>query len=272
MLIMPGQQGVSVFTVMKIVEMLLSPLELALTALSVALLLLWRGRVRAGRRILACTVTLLLALAVLPWGNWLLRPLETRFPMQAEWPSHVDGIVVLGGSIDPVRSQERGRPAITDAPERLTALVELARRYPAARVVFTGGSGDFARQDVKEAHYTAMLLTNLGMPEGRVLYEAQSRNTRENAEFTKPLAAPKDGEVWLLVTSARHMPRSVGTFQASGWRVIAYPVDYLTSDSSSGWGGRLGRNSTALRTALHEWAGLVYYRLRGWSDSWYPAP
>lgn len=262
----------SVFTVMKIVEMLLSPLELALVALSVALLLLWRGRIRAGRRILAGTVTLLLVLAVLPWSDWLLRPLETRFPMQTDLPSHVDGIVVLGGSIDPVRSQERDRPAITDAPERLTALVELARRYPAARVVFSGGSGDFARQDVKEAHYTAMLLANLGVPEGRVLYENQSRNTRENAEFAKPLAAPQDDEAWLLVTSARHMPRSVGAFRAAGWEVIPYPVDYLTSAASSGWGFRLGRNNAALRTAFHEWAGLVYYRLRGWSDSWYPAP
>lgn len=257
---------------MKIVEMLLSPLELALAALSVALLLLWRGRIRTGRRILAGTVTFLLVLAVFPWSDWLLRPLETRFPMQTELPSRVDGIVVLGGSIDPVRSQERGRPSIADAPERLTALVELARHYPAARVVFTGGSGDFARQDVKEAHYTAMLLTNLGVPEGRVLYEDQSRNTRENAEFTKPLAVPKDGEVWLLVTSARHMPRSVGAFRAAGWKVIAYPVDYLTSAAPSGWGLRLGRNSAVLRTAFHEWAGLLYYRLRGWSDSWYPAP
>lgn len=262
----------SVFTVTKIVEMLLSPLELALVALSVALLLLWRGRVGAGRRILACTVTLLLALAVLPWSDWLLRPLETRFPMRAELPPQMDGIVVLGGSVNPVRSLERGRPVITDAAERLTALVELSRRYPAARVVFTGGSGDFARQDVKEAHYVATLLRNLGVPEGRVLYEDQSRNTHENAEFAKPLAAPKDSESWLLVTSARHMPRSVGAFRAAGWEVIPYPVDYLTSAAPSGWGFRLGGNSAVLRTALHEWGGLLYYRLRGWSDSWYPAP
>lgn len=262
----------SVFTVMKIVEMLLSPLELALAALSVALLLLWRGRIRAGQRILTGTVAVMLALAVFPWSDWLLRPLETRFPEQTQLPSHVDGIMVLGGSVNPVRSQERGRPVISNAPERLTALVELSRRYPAARVVFTGGSGNFARQDVKEAHYTAALLTNLGVPEGRVLYEDQSRNTRENAEFTKPLAAPKDGETWLLVTSARHMPRSVGAFRAAGWKVIPYPVDYQTSAAPSGWGFRLGGNSAVLRTAFHEWAGLLYYRLRGWSDSWYPAP
>lgn len=260
------------FAVMKIAEMLLSPLELALAALSVALLLLWLGRARAGRRILTFTVAVLLALAVLPWSDWLLRPLETRFPMRPEVFSRVDGIVVLGGSVNPVRSQERGRPVITDAPERLTALVELSRRHPEARVVFTGGSGNFARQDVKEAHYVAALLTSLGVPEGRVLYEDQSRNTRENAEFTRPLAAPKDGETWLLVTSARHMPRSVGAFRAAGWEVVPYPVDYQTSAAPSGWGFRLGRNSAVLRTAFHEWAGLLYYRLRGWSDSWYPAP
>lgn len=260
------------FSVMKIVEILLSPLDMALVALVVAVLLLWRGHGRAGRWLLAVTVAALLVLAVLPWGDWLLRPLESRFPLVSEPLAKVDGIVVLGGSVDPVRSQKRGRPVITGAAERLTTLIELSRRHPGARIVFSGGSGNFARQDVKEAHYVAALLDALGVPEGRVLYEDQSRNTHENAEFAKPLAAPKDGEVWVLVTSALHMPRSVGAFRASGWNVIPYPVDYLTDPVPSGWGFRLGRNNAILRTAIHEWAGLVYYRLRGWGDSLYPGP
>lgn len=260
------------FAVFKVIEMLLSPLELALLALMLATVLLWLGRVRATRRILSATVILLVLLAVLPWNDWLLRPLENRFPEPTPLPATVDGIIVLGGSIDPVRSQERGRPIIFDAPERLTALVELSRRYPEARVIFTGGSGYVTRQDVREAHYTAVLLTALGVPEGRVLYEDQSRNTRENADFSKTLVVPKAGEIWLLVTSAWHMPRSVGTFRAAGWPVIPYPVDYQSGANPNGWRGLLGRNATTLRKAAHEWIGLVYYRLRGWSDSWYPGP
>lgn len=265
-------KGESVFVVGKMVEMLLSPLDLALVALLLALALMWRGRVRAGRRLLAATVAALLALAVPPWSDWLLRPLENRFPEYRESPARVDGIVVLGGSVDPVRSQERGRPVLGGAAERITALVELARRHPEAKVVFTGGSGDFRRQDVKEAHYAAQLLARLGVADGRVLYEDQSRNTRENALFAKPLAMPGAGESWLLVTSAAHMPRAVGAFRAAGWSVVPYPVDHRTGLGSAGWGFRLGANAAALRAALHEWAGLAYYRLRGWSDSLYPAP
>lgn len=260
------------FAVIKVVEMLLSPLDLALLALIIAAVLAWRGRHQSARRVLSTVTAFLLLLAVLPWSDWLVRPLENRFPEQRELPSRIDGIIVLGGSIDPVHSDERGRPVVAYAPERLMSMVELSRRTPEARAVFTGGSGSVTRQDVKDAHYARQLLEALGVPEGRVIYEDQSRNTRENAEFSKALAAPKDGETWLLVTSALHMPRSVGTFRAAGWPVTAYPVDYLSRPQPSGWGFNLARNSTLIRTALHEWIGLAYYRLRGWSDSWYPAP
>ena len=260
------------FAVIKIIEMLLSPLDLALLALMAAALLAWRGRHRPARWLLSAAAAYLLLLTVLPWSDWLIRPLENRFPERRDLPSRVDGIIVLGGSIDPVHSKERGRPVVAYAPERLMSMVELSRRYPEARTVFTGGSGSVTRQDVKDAHYAQQLMEALGVPEGRVIYEDQSRNTRENAEFAKTLAPPKSGETWLLVTSALHMPRSVGTFRASGWPVTAYPVDYLSWPQPSGWGFNSARNSNLIHTALHEWIGLAYYRLRGWSDSWYPAP
>ena len=63
--------------------------------------------------------------------------------------------------------------------------------------------------------------------------ERRSRNTQENAEFSKALVAPKEGERWLLVTSAFHMPRSVGLFRKAGFAVEPYPVDWRVS---WGWG------------------------------------
>ena len=85
---------------------------------------------------------------------------------------------------------------------------------------------------------------------------------------------PKSGERWLLVTSAHHMPRSVGIFRGAGFAVEAFPVDYRTRGAIdllrpfSTLGDGLRRTDTAMR----EWVGLAIYRLTGRSDSLFPAP
>jgi uncharacterized SAM-binding protein YcdF (DUF218 family) len=149
----------------------------------------------------------------------------------------------------------------------------LARLHPEARIVLTGGAADPLRPDPKEAPVMAELLVSLGIEAERLVVEDQSRNTYENAVYSQRLAQPKKGEVWLLVTSARHMPRSVGCFRAVDWPVIPYPVDFDTDRASDWVNGdvpvvRLGR----LDKAVHEWLGLVFYRLSGWTDALLPAP
>ena len=67
-----------------------------------------------------------------------------------------------------------------------------------------------------------------GLDARRILVETRSRNTYENAVYSKELAQPQPGQIWLLVTSANHMPRAVGCFRAVGFDVIPYPVDYDT--------------------------------------------
>ena len=62
------------------------------------------------------------------------------------------------------------------------------------------------------------------------MLEDQSRNTRENAIFTRRLVDPKPGERWLLVTSAWHMPRAIGVFRKAGFEIEAFPVDYLSNN------------------------------------------
>ena len=62
--------------------------------------------------------------------------------------------------------------------------------------------------------------------------ERRSRNTQENVEFSKAMVAPKSGERWLLVTSAFHMPRSVGLFRKAGFAVEPYPVDWRVGGKS----------------------------------------
>jgi len=107
----------------------------------------------------------------------------------------------------------------------------------------------------------------------RVLFEDRARNTYENALYSKRLASPAPGERWLLVTSAAHMPRSVGVFRQVGWPVVPYPVDYETEGEFR----ILIRPDAALRwnefdRAVKEWVGLLAYWLSGRSSAPFPAP
>lgn len=257
------------FLIGKLAWFLFCPTNLLLLGLAGGLLARrWRlGRVVAG------TSLLLLVLAVLlPVGQWLRIPLETRFPPPAE-PEHVDGVIALGGGIDPRVSAYWGQPAIGGTAERFTTLVEMGRRWPEARLVFTGGIGLIGGAPMTEAAVLREFLRGLGVDETRLLLEDRARTTRENALLARALLQPEPGQTWLLVTSASHMPRSVGVFRQAGWEVVPWPVDYRTAGWWDGdWRVRAGERLAQLDEAGYEWLGLVYYRMLGWTDTVFPAP
>lgn len=214
------------------------------------------------------TVTLVV-IALLPVGAMLLRTLENRFPDPGPL-AHVDGIIVLGGGQNAGVTVDRGRIALNDSSERLIEGAALIRRFPDARAVFTGGNGP---PGLTEADMARRVLVLMGIDDSRVLFEDRSANTFDNAVFTRTLVDPQPGEVWVLVTSAFHMPRSVGTFRAAGWDVVPFPVDFRqkSQDSAVLAPGLLG-NLRDLTTALHEVVGLVAYRLMGRTDALFPGP
>jgi uncharacterized SAM-binding protein YcdF (DUF218 family) len=228
-----------------------------------------------GRR-LAITAIMLLAIAGFsPLGSLLLYPLESRFPPWNADRGAPDGIIVLGGPIDPDLSVEYDRPVVRSAPDRIIAGAVLARKYPDARFVFTGGSANLISNEAREADYAGAIFESLGIPRSRLIMERRSRNTYENAQFTADLVKPKPGERWLLVTSAYHMPRSIGLFRNAGFTVEAYPVDWRVG---RGWSDALAFTTLANdglgRTdiGMREWMGLVAYRLTGKIDTLLPGP
>ena len=242
------------------------------TALVIGVGLMWLRWYRVARWLLTLSVLATICLSVLPIGSWLLSTLENRFPTMNEMPEDVDGIIILGGSISPGLSQMRGQPQVSGDAERLFAAVELANLYPAARVLFTGGSGSLANQALLEAPIAAQILGSLGLTNDRLELEIRSRNTYENATYSYEMVTPRDAETWLLVTSARHMPRAMGAFRAAGWPVTAYPSGYLTEPEwhfNLNWGLA---GLSVLRMALKEWIGLVVYRVLDRSNSMFPAP
>jgi uncharacterized SAM-binding protein YcdF (DUF218 family) len=257
------------FIVDKILTMLILPTAL-MTECSLLGLLLSRWPI--GRGLLLIGVGAMTACLVLPVDTWVTRPLEDRFPAITTPPVKVDGIVVLGGAIDDLTSRDRGTPTLNSAANRMTTFVELARRYPQAKLVFTGGSGDLEQGVSNEAEYASILIEQLGLPADRVAFENTSRTTWENAANSYHFVKPQPGETWVLLTSASHMPRAVGVFRKIGWTVLPWPVGYQSRDHISAYPQSMGKRLAVLDWAAHEWIGLAIYYLQGRTSALLPAP
>ena len=262
------------FLFSKLLWIVAAPTNFLMLLLAAGGALGWTRRARAARWI-ASVATLLLCLeAFTSLGPAMLSPLEERFPKAAVDLSAPTGIIVLGGAVDEDLTRQRDQVALTESAARMTEGVALSRRFPQARLVFSGGSGHLGEARTTESDAALRLWLELGVPEARMEFENRSRNTHENAIFTKELVKPKPGETWLLVTSAYHMPRSVGIFRQAGFPVIPYPVDYRTAP----WPGPLHGDASAssnlrlVDTAAREWMGLVAYWLTGRTDALFPAP
>jgi len=209
-----------------------------------------------------------------PAANWLIQPLEDRF----ERPQSIDGfdgIIVLGGAVDTIVTGVRGDTALTMSAERITITARLAKQLPDALIVHTGGQGIIVSSQATEAEGAARLFEDFGISPDRIVLEDESRNTWQNALLAKELVKPEPGQTWLLVTSAYHMPRSMGVFEQAGWSgVTAYPVDYRTrgeEDRLLGFGG-VSKGLRRFDIAFREWVGLAVYRLMGRSTAFFPGP
>jgi len=262
------------FVASKLLAFFTQPSNLLFLLLLAGLLLMATRFVRAGRVLVVAAVLLLLLFGIGPGGNWLIYPLEQRFPKWDAARGAPDGIIVLGGSIGPELSAAHGEPALNESAERLTAVAELARRFPAIPIVFSGGNASLFPGGPSEAQFARRLFASFGIAPERIVLEDRSRTTAENATLTKEAVKPKPGARWLLVTSAHHMPRSVGVFRAAGFPVEAYPVDWRTLGRDDLWKpfGSFASGLARADTAMHEWVGLIVYWLTGRVSELLPGP
>ena len=206
--------------------------------------------------------------------NWLILPLEQRFERADLGGAPITGIVILGGGEDAPVAVARHTHALNEAGERISEAVALARKLPLARIVFSGGNAAFLPGVATEAVAVRAMLTDMGVAADRIAIEDRSRDTWENATFTKTMIGPKEGERWLLVTSAWHMPRSIGVFRAAGFAVEPWPVDYRTA----GWRDGLSFFQSPadglrrLDLVAKEYSGMLAYWLKGRTSSLFPGP
>ena len=234
-------------------------------------LLLASSFLAIARRRRGATIVLVLALVVIGLAGWkpfpkfIIRPLEERFPIWKDSGDDVAGIVVLGGGLNAELFRWRPGSGLSGASGRLTETVFLSRRFPAAKILYSGGG-----ESMSEAEQGREFIGRLGIEPERIILETRSRTTAQNAQFSCETITPKPGQTWLLVTSAAHMPRAVGAFRAVGFEAKPYPVEHRSMPSSSSLSFDLAGGLEVLRAALKEYVGLVAYRLAGKTMELFP--
>jgi uncharacterized SAM-binding protein YcdF (DUF218 family) len=263
------------FYLSKIFWLLAAPSNLIGLCMALAALALIAGRFKTGRILAITAVCAYVIAGILPLGQILLRPLEDRFSRPQVLAGPPKGIIVLGGGIDEQMGAARGTSELSEAGGRMSEAAALAHRYPEAKIYFAGGSASLTGSKFTEAAAGRKFFVEQGINPARIILEDKSRNTRENAELVKRLAQPQPGEVWLLVTSAWHMPRSMGIFGDVQFPVIAWPADYSTHGTRRDWTRPNFEASRGLKLtdrAVKEWIGLIAYYLTGRTDALLPGP
>jgi uncharacterized SAM-binding protein YcdF (DUF218 family) len=258
------------FYLSKLAAPFTDPIAIVYVILATSVMLGISGRARWAWRGIGIALGLMTLVMFTPLDYWLWMPLENRFPLPLP-PACVEGLVVLSGGEEPSESARRGIPLLEGAPMRYVELSELMRRYPAAKVIFSGGVSSPGPHPISEADVAKGIMAKLQLDTSRVRFESQSRTTWENAVDAKLLAQPKSQERWLLLAPAHQMPRAVGSFRKIGWDVLPWPTDY--AEVGPRWWSRnpIG-HFRIVDAAEHQWLGLFAYWLTGRSSELFPGP
>lgn len=254
---------------------LFGPASWMLWALAGCAVILTRGgraAVSRARTLAVLAIALGLGVYVLPLGYYLIEPLESRFPLIVRSAVRATDIVVLAGGERLAPSYRHGRPEFGEHSERVFGAAMLAKRLPEARLWAVGGIRLW-EDSPRDVDWMAAAWRDLGIAPERIGVVTGTMDTCENARgLARRLGA---GRRVVLVTSAFHMPRSIACFRAAGIDPLPYPVDYQNGPRRGAGhyvNASLEDNFQRVDLALHEYVGLLYYRLQGRIADIWPGP
>lgn len=262
------------FVVSKVFWITAQPLSLAFLCLCLGLFLAFIRWRRLGMLFSAVAVLILFVMLYTSTGVVQLQRLEARFPQPTSDPAEVSCMIVLGGAFETSVNTYRRGMEFSEASERFIEALRLARAFPQSRILVSGGDGSLSGVYEGDAVTSERFFTTFGIASDRIIRETTSRTTYENTVNTKQVLAGTGLNNCLLITSAFHMPRSIGLFRKAGIAVTPWPVDYRTTGIET---LRFDFTQPTLNTqltslALRESIGLLTYYLMGRTDSLYPAP
>lgn len=226
-----------------------------------------------GRTMIGLAISAFLVGGLTNVGALMMAPLEARFERVAA-DTKISGIIMLGGGGSGGVSQARGTIEFNASAERYVEIFALVDLYPNVPILVTGGNGSLIQKGEGDGALAKRFVARYDLPQERFLFETESRNTYQNAILSMPVAKPSSDDTWLLVTSAFHIPRSVGVFHKQGWQVAPWPVDFKTrpDEKLALRPSNVAHNFQLLETAIHEWLGLVFYYWSGKTNALFPSP
>lgn len=174
--------------------------------------------------------------------------------------------IVLGGMS--YYNEELDQISFLRASDRLLQAMEAYKAGKIKKIIITGGSGSILHHEIQcEGNYLCDFLERMGIPADDIISEAQSKNTRENAVFTKEILDKRWGDKYLLFTSAFHMRRSEACFSRVGMSVDTHVTDSYIGRPRNFFGKLLIPNDeaiTAWTMIIKEWVGYVAYWATGY--------
>jgi uncharacterized SAM-binding protein YcdF (DUF218 family) len=261
------------FVLSKLAHILIEPLNWLMILIVFALLFLLLRKNHLVRRVLGITLCLGFFIGYMPTSQLAMRVLEDSVPQTPLTPevlNQIGGILILGGAIEGgLIARDRGEISIGSAAERVTKAFQLLRQHPELPFIASGYSGRLLPQGPSEADAFKQLLQEQGLGSHSGYYENQSRNTYENMAYSKKIIdglAEKENtpvKPWLLITSARHMLRSMQVAHKQGLDLIPVLVDYQTSHSHSWHRFDLVEGGEQWNWIIHEAVGVLAYWLTG---------
>ena len=226
-----------------------------------------------GNYLVIISVTIMSFIGFTNFSSWVLWPLESRmdiFRNQTELGPY-SGIIVLGGAESFTISKTLNQNTFNSSSERLIQTAALALKYPNLPIIYSGGYPPDPKE-FKEHVVAKVFFKNAGIDLSKIRFDKNSYNTHSNAIESRALIKESERENWLLVTSAFHMPRSVGTFQRAGINVQPYPVDYRTNLKYDGFFKlQFSENFKRFDMAIHEYIGLFAYFITDRSNKIFPS-
>ena len=254
------------FILSKILWFIVSPLNFILILLTLSYIISFFKKTYFFKIFYYFAMILILFTCILPTGSYLNYLLEKDFHFSNYYPDSIDGILILSGATNPFLTQEHNQVVMNGSAERLTESIFLIKKYPNAKVVFSGGSGSLKYPSLSHASAAKKFFIDMNIAPEKIIYEKKSRNTYENILFSKALINPKINEKWLVVTSAFHLRRVMAISEKLEWNIIPYATDFNSSKSffqDYTFNYNFISNLSSFNHSLHEWLGLIAYYYMG---------
>ncbi|MBV6653923.1 MAG: YdcF family protein [Mameliella sp.] len=254
------------FILSKLLVFLVKPI----TWLTVLLFLSWfSGNPKRKRRYVMLALVVLLVFSNGFLFNAMISTWEPETLTADKIASPYAVGILLGGYSNQNIVPGHDRHNFNSRANRFTNALELYKQGKIKKLLLSGGQGSIIKRNLPEASVMVSYLETMGVPRSDIIVEDKSRNTYENALFSKAILKEKgiDGP-YLMITSAWHMPRSIGCFEAVELEVTPYAVDYITQK----WAPSpqqiflpSARTFSLWELIIKEWVGILAYKLKGYN-------